>query len=461
VEQSWLCLLPADARRVRVADPLLVTAMRSAGAELVESSPDVEIGDPGELHGDAGVAVVSIGSAGWERGPLPLRIAKRSASSARMRAEARRAGTALRRLGYAETDVTTWDLGHGFRMRGSDRFGHSRRSAVEHLPQCALVFGRREPRGESIVEGAVRDAGEALGARLRLDRMCARGGQTLAFTDKGLVRVSVGPGRALVRAQSAALRALRDGDPPDAVARRVPWQEAEGRSSLGVWAVERLIRGDEPNRMLRGRLLDDCLDFLVALHAVKVPSGRWDNSLASAAEVVARVCGPAEAAVVLDTGRALDEALADVPRGFGHGDFSLGNLLVQGDELVGVVDWDSAAPDRPALIDVIHLAFTSRHRPADMEWGPKLVSDLIPWARCGGDDLTNRYCREVGLDPDARLLELLTIAYWLDRCASQLRTHAERWYDREWIHLNIELVARAIGLRAARPEPPQLKLASG
>ena len=64
----------------------------------------------------------------------------------------------------------------------------------------------------------------------------------------------------------------------------------------------------------------ECLDFLTALHSVK-GSGRWDTSLVAAAEVVARVCGPAEAAMVHATGRVLDDALADVPRGFGHGDF--------------------------------------------------------------------------------------------------------------------------------------------
>ena len=203
----------------------------------------------------------------------------------------------------------------------------------------------------------------------------------------------------------------------------------------------------------------ECLEFLTALHSVKGP-GRWDTSLVAAAEVVARVCGPAEAAMVHATGRVLDDALADVPRGFGHGDFFMGNLLVEDDRLLGVVDWDSAGPDRLALLDAIHLAFTSAHRPTDMDWGPKLVSELIPWARAGGDDLTNEYCREVGLERDPELLELLVVAYWLDRAASQLRTHAERWEDGDWLRLNIESVARALGAKTSRRGSPLLRLGS-
>jgi hypothetical protein len=456
--QAWLCLLPAAARRFRVSDPLLRTAVQTAGGELVERSPDVEIGRPDELAGDAGVAVVPIGSPGWSRGPVAARVAKRSLSSARARLEARRAGARLRALGYRDTEVATWDLGHGFRFAGSSRPAQ-RASRVELMPQCALAFGRRGETGESLLEAALRDAGAAIGEPLRADRVNARGGVALAFTDRGLLRVSVGPGRTQIGAQSAALRALRAHDPPEAVARRVPWQAAEGRSGLAVWSFERLLPGAAPHGDLSPRLRQDCLDFLVTLQAL---DGHRPSvaTLAAAADVVARVCEPARAATVRDTGRMLDAALAEVPRGFCHGDFSSGNLLVRGDELLGVIDWDSAGPGRLALLDAIHLAFISRRRPADLEWGPRLVSDLIPWARAGGGEFTGEYCRRVGLDADPRLLELLVMAYWLDRTASQLCTHAERWDDHDWIRASIALVADAIGARPSNGRSHPLKIPS-
>ena len=457
--QSWLCVLPAAAHRFRVTDARLASALGAAGAELVEDSPDVEVGSPGALRGDAALAVVSLGSPGWVRGTLAARIAKRARSSVRVRIQAAQAGRKLHRLGYPLSEMTTWDLGHVFRVPGGINGELFARSPVEHLPQCALVFGYREALGESLVEAAVRDAGTAIGSRLKANRLFARGGLTLAFTDHGLVRVSVGPGFSQIEAQGAALEALRSEGVPDTVAKRVPWQGAQGKSNLADWAVEPLLPGSSARAPLSRNLMMECLDFLTALHSVK-GSGRWDTSLTAAAAVVARVCGPAEAAIVHATGRALDDALSDVPRGFGHGDYSMGNLLVVDDRLVGVVDWDSAGPDRLALLDAIHLAFTSGHRPTDTDWGPKLVSELIPWARAGGDDLTNEYCREVGLERDPELLELLVVAYWLDRAASQLRTHAERWEDGDWVRLNIESVARALGAKTSRRGSPLLRLGS-
>ncbi len=71
--------------------------------------------------------------------------------------------------------------------------------------------------------------------------------------------------------------------------------------------------------------------------------------------------------------------------------------------------------------------------------------ELLPWARRGGDDLVRTYCERVGMAADPRTLERLVVAYWLDRAASQLRTHAEHWDDREWIGSNVEFVARAVG----------------
>ena len=187
--------------------------------------------------------MVSLGSPGWERGSLAARIAKRARSSARVRVQAAKAARKLRRLGYPLGEMTTWDLGHVFRVPGAINGELFARSPVEHLPQCALVFGYRDALGESLVEAAVRDAGAAIGAPLKAHRLFARGGLTLAFTDHGLVRVSVGPGRSQIQAQGAALEALRSEGVPDTVAKRVPWQGAKGKSNLADWAVEPLLPG--------------------------------------------------------------------------------------------------------------------------------------------------------------------------------------------------------------------------
>ena len=210
-------MLPAAARRFRVADARLAAALRGGGAELVCVSPDVEIVSRiEELRGGAPVAVVSLGHPGWTRGSLPARIAKRSAASARVRAEAVLAGRALRRLGYPLTEIVTWDVGHAFRGAGNG----APRSAVEYMPQCALVFGRREAAGQSLADSALEAAGVAVdaapavgarGADARVHRSAAGpgGGGAGAPPDSVAARCTRGP---------SGRRRARNPEPPGALA---------------------------------------------------------------------------------------------------------------------------------------------------------------------------------------------------------------------------------------------------
>ena len=272
--EAWLCMLPADARRFRVSEPRLAAALSASGGELVSDSPDVEIvARAGELRGDARVAVVSLGRPGWANGSLPARIAKRSQASARVRAEALAARRALHRSGYPHTEVAFWDMGHAFARMGSP----GRRSPVEYLPQCALVFGRREPPGRSLLDAALADAGVARPP----SRLSARGGPMLVFTDRGLLRVAVGPGRRQLRAQVEALEALHAHELPEIVGRRVPWPIASGTAGLAEWTLEPVFPGAAPSGPLPG----ECIDFLVALHSLGAEPAA---SLRAAAEVVAQ-----------------------------------------------------------------------------------------------------------------------------------------------------------------------------
>ena len=198
------------------------------------------------------------------------------------------------------------------------------------LPQGALVFGRGAVAGPSIMDAVLDDAGAALGRRLNPVRLSARGGVMLAFCERELVRVAVGPGRGQVEAQRSALESLREANPPAAVARLVPWPMAAGRTGLAEWTVEPLMPG-APARGVEGPLMEECLDFLAGLHSL----GGAPSSLAGAAEVVAQVCGPAEASAVRAAAARLDTELAGVPRSFGHGDFFAENLLVAGGRLAG------------------------------------------------------------------------------------------------------------------------------
>jgi len=72
-----------------------------------------------------------------------------------------------------------------------------------------------------------------------------------------------------------------------------------------------------------------------------------------------------------------------------------------------------------------------------------VVERLLPMAQSGGDDLLRRYCAELEIEPEPRVLEALVFAYWLEYTAYQLRAHLDRRSQPTWIEGNIELVAHA------------------
>ena len=432
-DHGWLAaVLPADARRFRVADPSLAAVLTDAGAELSDVRPDVDIAPAAELRGQAPLAVVSFAAPPHDSSSLLARVARRVVSSARVRAKALRARSIVRSKGYGRPEVVLWDVRQQFRLPGR---ALAARSAVELLPQRALVLGRRTARTPTVLDAAL----EAVGASLE-GAPSIRAGLVTAMTDRGLLRVAIGPARRQVETQSRALDTLRGANLSTTVADRVPWVTASGKAGLADWSLERRLPGRRPRGALTDDLRGQCVDFLVELHGVSgtaVPA-----SSASDARMIAEVRPGAEEELVALGGR-LDETLAGLPRGFGHGDFFLGNLLVDGDRLTGVVDWDSGGPGRLPLLDLFHLLHLAQYPLGDEDWGQSLVRHLFPSARAGGGATVREYCTRVGVEPDGRLLEALAVAYWLDRAAYILQTHRQRRTEARWLARNVDEVLRS------------------
>lgn len=406
--------------------------LADAGAELVESGADVDIAPASELRGEAELAVVSFTARPHDSTHLAVRVGRRLVSAAEVRVRALRARTVVRRRGYSRTDVVFWDVRQQFRAQGARA---ARRKPVEYLPQRALVIGRRAPRASTLLDASVSAADSKL-----LGAPSIRSGLVAAMTDKGLIRIAVGPSRRQLEGQSRALELLRATGPEAPVAERAPWVLASGKSGLAEWSLERRLAGSRPTT-LTDRLRAQCLDFLVALHA----AGGSDTALLPSkdAENIA-VFRPERRAALTAVGSRLDAALAGVPRGFGHGDFFLGNLLTEGDHLSGVVDWDAGGPGRLPLLDLIHLQHLAQYSLADEDWGPSLVRHLFPWAQSGGDEAARTYCGRIGLEPRSGLLENLAAAYWLDRTAYTLRTHRQRRTEPRWLARNVDHVLEAV-----------------
>jgi aminoglycoside phosphotransferase (APT) family kinase protein len=437
---GWLsAVVPAEARRFRVEEPALAAGLKHAGAEVTSLTPDVEIGRLGYLRGDAAVSVAVIGyhPRGGDK-PLPIRATRRLVNSARTRLAARRAVRMIERLGYADVHVLRWDYHQNLQTcRGGRRM---LRPLQEYLPERALVLGRRALM-PSLLEAVLSEAARAAGAALRAGPPSIRTGLLISETTQGMLRVAVGFGAAQIGNQRSALAVLDALEPPQVIADRVPWEIGGGRCRLAEWSLERRLPGHPARPPVDGRLLADCVDFLVALHGSSQDGA--PSTLMQQARSITRVVRGADAQALLALAERLTVDLSDVPRGFAHGDFFHGNVLVEDGRLTGVVDWDAAGPGRLPLVDLLHLRHATVSLPED-EWGLRIVQQLLPWARAGGDEVAQDYCARVGFSPDNGQLEALILGYWLDRLASQLDSHAHRLAQPVWLKRNIRDVLRAV-----------------
>jgi aminoglycoside phosphotransferase (APT) family kinase protein len=416
---------------VRAADDDLATLLEAAGAELVDEGGEVEIGPAEGLAGRAPLAIATLDRAVVPRGGLVGRLGRRVLATMGLRLDALAARRTLRRRGYGDVAFLPWDVGSTLRLGGHRGW---RRPAAERLAQRGVVIGVRGQRGPTLFDAALAAASEAVGRRLSAAAPSVRHGVLVASAGEAVIRVAVGPDAGQIENQFAALEKLSAANPPSAVGERVPWPLARGRVGLAVWTLERRLPGTRPQPALPGTVLDQCVDFLVALHAVG--GDAEPASLTGAAEVIASVAREPEA--VREVAAATDDALSAVPRGFAHGDFFRGNLLLTDGRLLGVVDWDAAGPGRLPLTDLLHLRHHTDNRPEDEDWGLLLVERLLPWARRGDDRHVRAYLDGAGLDRDPVLVEALVTAYWLEHASYQLRSHPHRRDQPRWLARNVD-----------------------
>lgn len=445
LRHAWLPAgLPATARRLRVLDPQLASVLADAGAELVDDDPDAEIGPAGRLRGDARFALVGIDLERPERWPRVARVAWTAGASLRVRFEAARARRALERLGYRTIDVKLWDWLQGW--RAPDPTGFGPQSIARRLPLNALVQGWRSEPEPSLLDALVAEAEAVLGRPFDPGPNLFRRGLVVVLGRQGVLRAAVGPARGRIEEQRRALAALEASSPAAVVHERVPWLRGGGRLGLADWSLEPRLPGAVPAGELDPPLRDECLEFLVALHHAGrgAPS---HSSPAADAQVVASACGPEEAHAVQALGSDVEGRLAAIPRGFAHGDFWAGNLLVEAGRLVGVVDWDFAGPGRLPLLDLLGFRLGAVRVGRRLSFGRALVEDLLPWARSGGDDRTRAYCEAIGEPQAATQLEDFVAALWLETLARELRTYADIGGRRGWTGENVRDVLSALGGR--------------
>ena len=416
--------------------------MLSAGAEVVDSAPDVEIALAADLRGDAETAIVLLDVVLPEGGSRPLRAARRSIGFVRIQLETVRALREVKRRGYEMTRVVTWEWEQAARLPGGHPHSQSP-SLSERMPLGALVIGTRATPGPTLLDEALAAASEVTGAPLGTAWPLVRQGGLVAIGDDSVVRVAVGPASRELKLLRTGMGALEASSPPPVVAERIPWLRGSGTVGLAEWSLEKRLPGTAPPLALPEPLLAECVDFLVELHLAD-RNGEPDASLAAQAEVIAKTCEPGAADAIRRLGSHLDVELADVARGFGHGDFWTRNLLTNDHGLSGVVDWHAGGSGRLPLVDLFHFRLSTVFQRRRQYLGDALVEHLLPLARKGGDQITRIYCQRIGLEIDPTRLEALVGAYWITRTARELELYADRVERPLWMRHNVQAVVPAL-----------------
>lgn len=422
-------------------DEALAQTLVDAGAELVDSDADADIGTDAPTASEAPCAIVSLSAAQGDGGGRLVRAGRRGLASATVRTRAALVARRLRRW-YPDVGIVAWDIEQRVAVGEPARS----LSLAERLPQRSFVVARRTRDEPTLLEAIVEEAARTTGRPLTLRAPLLRAGAIVSPDDDSVLRVAVGPGRIQVLRQLEALETLNACDVREELARLIPWPLADGRLGLGEWSLEERLPGSRPPE-LTATLIEDCTEFLAELF--QACGGAGERRLAEQAAYVAHVVGPERTRGLTELADSAETALANVPRGFGHGDFWAGNLLVGGDgRLTGVIDWDSGGPGRLPFVDVLHLWLSDRRGPAPEQWGPALVEHLLPWADGADHAVAERYAARIGVELSEREREALVVAYWLDHVSHQLH-YLDRDTRPAWLRNNVDHVLHAF--RQARP----------
>lgn len=455
---AWIwTVLPAAVQRVAVhGDPGLVTSLNEAGLTAAESA----LGD--RADGDATVIRLSAARAlrtalrpRLPEGPLILiggggRPQVRDPVG-RLRRAAELAGALLSGAGFglAVRRLATWlrrrnrraaTFPIGDRSRNSYRIGYRALRPPKAAAGWVLATGID---AASPVDLSLERAGRDLGTQLTPVRITAVETGKLLIEAQGsdrrrfMLRLAAAPGRRLLENGLAALDRITAPGVDPIVKERVVAPLARGEVGRLLYAAEPLMSGTAP-RVMTATLWDDCIEFLAHLLRIEPVVAAASSELATAARLIADfVDGRGDRQWLTELGCRLDERLAEMPRGWEHGDFWVENILVESGRLASVLDWDTARPAALPLLDMFDLISLSEPGRTSLFPGQRLKSAIWPLIAGDPDARLLRYCAAVGLDADAGQLGDLARAYWLNRVARDLTEVPDRRRRGGWLAANI------------------------
>jgi len=301
----------------------------------------------------------------------------------------------------------------------------------------------------ALVGGALVELGPMDGGRRVLDAVAeaagvvGRIGGFRASTAGGIVaevRLSGGE-RAILRAAGAgwpgdpaaaseALAALEGSGLP------VPRLLGRGITAGASWSVESFATGTRP-RKLTQEISSAVASFVAGLPLAAGGPTALERDLDRIAERL-----PDRARAIAEIAQGARIEAANVPAVMRHGDLWLGNVLVDGGRLSGVLDWEGWSPSAVPGADLLHLVATERRIKARADMGDIWVQR--PWRSVTFRSVATRYWSAIDWTPTAEQEDLIGIAWWATEVAGTLTRVPFRAEDERWVAINIDRVLGAI-----------------
>jgi aminoglycoside phosphotransferase (APT) family kinase protein len=144
----------------------------------------------------------------------------------------------------------------------------------------------------------------------------------------------------------------------------------------------------------------------------------------------------------MDLTRYLAAELSALPAVTRHGDFWLGNLLVNRGRLSGVVDWDGWHAAGVPGTDLMHFLGTELALRTKREIGEIWLRR--PWRSDAFTATSRQYWRSLGLSPTVRQLDAVAIASWAGQLAHDIGRQPQLALDGRWVTANVERVIQGI-----------------
>lgn len=391
---------------------LLMPAADPGSGIMIEADGGWEFREPPPNH-DAEVMV-------WGRAPWPVGTPVRTWASSALARE-----RALRHLVRHPPAPFTRAVAHRWWLPRI-RPGTVRNVVKATIYGGALLELARSARGPRVIDACVRAAGDSRGAT---NLRPVSGGSvivtgTLATGGPALIRVAKIGAPSDPSREADALHRLGQ-----ARVQRVPRLRGRGREAGASWSAESLLPGRRPHRLTRG-LATQIAGFCAALPRSGGPPTAHREDFSALAEDLPQLAAP-----LRELEEVTDSIASALPGVLRHGDLWVGNLLTEGGDLRGVIDWAAWHPEGVPGTDLVHLHATDLGFRMRKELGEVWLTR--PWRSALFRQLTAGYWEALGLSPSREVLDAIGTAWWASRLPHVLFGAAK---NPAWVARNVRSV---------------------